>query len=98
MATRDNSACRAIAVVAATVIVLTGCRYDYLNNRDTIAMSAGSAMRGNAAVHTIDPWPAVARHTHQTTDAKKTTNAIELYREKPKSNQLGKGGATTSKP
>jgi len=88
---------RATLVLAAATITLVGCRDDHLNNRDTIALSAGSAMRANAAVHTIDPWPAGARKTHQPTDGRKAQNAIEIYREKPKDTQKTKVKSTTVK-
>lgn len=92
---RAKSMSLTLATVALSVAVVSGCRDDYLNNRDTVSMTAGSAMRGNAVVHTIDPWPASARKTHQTTDGRKAQNAIEIYRTKPKRIQQTTSRATT---
>lgn len=87
---------RSLVVLLLTTTALTACRDDYLNNRDTVALTAGSAMRGNAVVHTIDPWPAVARKDHQHTDGRKVQNAIEIYREKPRTRQKTSGRAVTT--
>ncbi|MEL7543344.1 MAG: hypothetical protein AAGJ70_06175 [Pseudomonadota bacterium] len=76
-----------LTVVAITAVSLAGCRQDYLNNRDTLELTAGSAMRGNAVVNTIDPWPHHASKTTQGTDARKAQNALEIYREKPRDRQ-----------
>ncbi len=88
MSNSGNTTTRRIALLGGLLlVVIAGCRDDYLNNRDTVALTAGSAMRGNAVVHTIEPWPAVARKTHQNTDGRKAQNAIEIYREKPQKQQ-----------
>ncbi|MEL6288765.1 MAG: hypothetical protein AAFQ42_11305 [Pseudomonadota bacterium] len=84
MARSIFSSARAVGAGVVVLALLVGCRQDYMNNRDTVEFTAGSAMRGNAVVHTVDPWPAHAAHTHQPTDARKAQNALETYREKPK--------------
>ncbi|MEO0618884.1 MAG: hypothetical protein AAFZ01_06335 [Pseudomonadota bacterium] len=76
-----------LVVVALAAVSLAGCRQDYLNNRDTLELTAGSAMQGNAVVNTVDPWPHHASKTTQDTDARKAQNALEIYREKPRDRQ-----------
>ena len=93
---RYGSLRRGTLFACVALVGVTGCRDDYLNNRDTVALTAGSAMRGNAVVHTIEPWPEVARKTHQTTDGRKAQNAIEIYREKPQRKQQTSGKSVTT--
>lgn len=89
---------RGVGVLTGLLVLsLAGCRDDYLNNRDTIALTAGSAMRGNTVVHTIEPWPAASRKTHQQTDGRKARNAVEIYREKPVRKQQTTGKSITTR-
>lgn len=80
---RHVSAIVVLTTIVAAGVAVSACRDDILNRDDTVVRSAGSAMRGNAAVHTIDPWPPGASRTRQNTDATKTTNAVEVYRRLP---------------
>ncbi len=43
----------ALALVLAAT--LTGCTYDYAQRTDTVAFSAGDAVKSNTAIQTIDP-------------------------------------------
>ena len=43
----------ALALVLAAT--LTGCSYDYTQNTDRVAFSAGDAVKSNMALQTIDP-------------------------------------------
>ncbi len=43
----------ALALVLAAT--LTGCAYDYAQRTDTVAFSAGNAVKANTAIQTIDP-------------------------------------------
>jgi ABC-type uncharacterized transport system auxiliary subunit len=45
-----------LAVAGVLVTTLAACDH-YLSRRDTIDMSAGSAVRSNVAIHTDDFWP-----------------------------------------
>ena len=44
-----------LSVTAAALLALSGCTYDYLQNSDYIAYSAGDAVRANLEAQTIDP-------------------------------------------
>ncbi len=46
---------RAAAAVAAVVLALGGCTYDYLQHTDRVAYSAGDAVKANLERETIDP-------------------------------------------
>jgi hypothetical protein len=67
----------ALGLLAA--LGLTGCT-DYLERRQTIALEAGDAARANAAIHTIDPWPAAAQRTTLSHDGERLARVYERYR------------------
>lgn len=67
------------ALVLLAALGLTGCT-DYLERRQTIALNAGDAARANAAIHTIDPWPAVAQRTTLSHDGERLARVYERYR------------------
>lgn len=73
------------AAVILSMVTLGGCqerKYNrYLHARDTISLSAGDAVAYNKAVQTIDPWPAYARKTSQTTDGKRAYLGMTRYQE-----------------
>jgi hypothetical protein len=43
------------ALAATALLALSGCTYDYLQNSDGLAYSAGDAVRANLQRQTIDP-------------------------------------------
>lgn len=61
------------------LVPLAGCA-DHFERRDTIAASTGNAMRANAAIHTIDPWPPSAFGRHQSLDGERALQAVQRYR------------------
>lgn len=73
------------AAIILAMVMIGGCaerKYNrYLHARDTITLSAGDAVAHNKAVQTIDPWPAYARKTHQTTDGKRIHLGMTRYQE-----------------
>ena len=50
-----NNALRTFAL-GALLAVLGGCS-EYLDRRDTIALSGGNAVATDAVTHMVDPWP-----------------------------------------
>src|ERR1700751_1018266 len=73
----------------ATIMVSNTCRAQVLNDLFsqyfergiTITPGAGNAKDANAAIHTIDPWPAYAGYTHIPGDGRRAVNAMErMYR------------------
>lgn len=92
----------------ATIMVSNTCRAQVLNDLFsqyfergiTITPGAGNAKDANAAIHTIDPWPAYAGYTHIPGEGRRAVNSIErMYRvPNPFSSQqqMGVGVAETS--
>jgi hypothetical protein len=50
------------SIVILLVLGLAGCA-DYMNRRDSVTLGAGNALEGNIGLHTIDPFPEVAKDT-----------------------------------
>ena len=50
------------SLIILLVLGLAGCA-DYMNRRDSVTLGAGNAMEGNIGLHTIDPFPEVAKDT-----------------------------------
>ena len=92
----------------ATIMVSNTCRAQVLNDLFsqyfergiTITPGAGNAKDANAAIHTIDPWPAYAGYTYIPGDGRRAVNSIErMYRvPNPFSSQqqMGFGAAETT--
>lgn len=53
----------ALLIAGASVLVLGGCTYDYLQRSDKVGYSAGDAVKANIAAQTIDPAKASANST-----------------------------------
>lgn len=89
MICRNTNYTRVELVMAAAIVVtmatLGGCqerKYNrYLHARDTISLGAGDAVAYNKALQTIDPWPAHARKTRQTTDGKRMHLGMTRYQD-----------------
>jgi hypothetical protein len=77
-----NSGRRWWAVVAALVCgsTLAGCSDLYFDRRETVAFGAADAVAANAAMQTIDPWPAAAANRDHSTNGPRAAGAIERYR------------------
>jgi len=77
---------RAARLIAAVVAVgglgstLAGCSDAYWNRRDTIALSAGDAIAGNAAEQTIDPWAPGSGNRNIPFNGQLMQSAVERYR------------------
>ena len=70
------------AAVAAAVLgaSLGGCSEMYFDHREGVTLGAGDAVAANAAMQTIDPWPARSRNTNIATNGQRMQSAIERYR------------------
>ncbi len=68
----------------ASLLVLpmlcAACTDRYLARRDTLTISSGDAVARNAAVQTLDPWPAVAERTDDIVSGQRLQRAVERYR------------------
>ena len=68
--------CLALAAVLAT---LAGCS-EYLDRRDTIALSSGNAVASDRVTHMVDPWPRDSANRDIAFNGAKLETAIERYR------------------
>ena len=77
------SAPRLIAAAVAAAALgasLGGCSEMYFDHREGVTLGAGDAVAANAAMQTIDPWPARSRNTNIATNGQRMQSAIERYR------------------
>ena len=72
---------RAFAL-GALLSVLGGCSPygEYLDRRDTIALSAGNAVATDAVTHMVDPWPRASANRDIAFNGPKMEIAAERYR------------------
>lgn len=68
----------------AGAILTTGCTQENLQRTDTINSYSGDSVARNAAIHTINPTPRLARYRHIHHDGARMTNAIDNYQNPPK--------------
>jgi hypothetical protein len=69
---------RALAL-AALVAALAGCS-EYLDRRDTIALSGGNAVATNEVSQMVDPWPRASADKNIGFNGAKMESAVERYR------------------
>jgi len=67
----------AAAVLAAT---LGGCSEMYFDHREGVTLGAGDSVAANAAMQTIDPWPARSANTNLAFNGQRMQSAVERYR------------------
>jgi hypothetical protein len=73
-----GAALRALALVGA-LAVLAGCS-EYLDRRDTIALSGGDALASNQVTHMVDPWPRVSGDRDIAFNGERAARAVARYR------------------
>ena len=88
-----NKALRILAV-AAMFATLAGCS-EYLDRRDTIALSGGNAVATNKVTHMVDPWPRASANRNIAFDGNKMASAYERYRTNNVIPPKGTGTAAT---
>jgi hypothetical protein len=73
-----------VAILGCALLGCTTTDYsslpDYFDRRDTIALSAGDAMRTNLVTHMVDPWPAHAANRNIAFNGEKMQSAVDRYR------------------
>lgn len=74
----SNNMLRALAL-AALVATLAGCS-EYLDRRDTIALSGGNAVATNEVSQMVDPWPRASADKNIAFNGAKMETAVERYR------------------
>ncbi|MEC9369358.1 MAG: hypothetical protein VX871_11785 [Pseudomonadota bacterium] len=81
---RNRFLATALVAVCMTLpaVLLAGCRENtYLNRRDTASFSSGDAKAANAAIQTIDPWPAYAKDTRLKHNGARIEVGMERYKQ-----------------
>jgi hypothetical protein len=73
-----SNAVRTIAL-AGLFAVLGGCS-EYLDRRDSVALSGGNAVATNVVTHMVDPWPRESANRNIAFNGEKMETAIERYR------------------
>lgn len=71
---------RAIAGALALAATLTGCSDLYMDRRNSIALSAGSAVSANEMAQMYDPWPARSGNVNYGANGQRMQSAVERYR------------------
>jgi len=64
----------------AGAATLAGCSDLYFDRRETVAFGAADAVATDAALQTIDPWPAASANRDHSTNGPRAAGAIERYR------------------
>ena len=66
-------------VLAALLTAVAGCS-EYIDRRDTIALSGGNAVATNVVTHMVDPWPRDSANRNIAFNGPKMQTAVERYR------------------
>jgi hypothetical protein len=66
-------------VLAVLIATLAGCS-EYLDRRDTIALSGGNAVYTDRVTHMVDPWPRASANRDIAFNGDKMQTAVERYR------------------
>jgi hypothetical protein len=74
---------KALCTAAAAVLIATALAAcsDYVDRRDTIALSGGNAVATDAMTQMVDPWPASSADKTIAFNGQKMQSAVERYRE-----------------
>jgi hypothetical protein len=70
----------ALAAVLATLFAILGGCSEYLDRRDTIALSGGNALASDKVTMMVDPWPRASANRDIGFDGNKMEGAFERYR------------------
>ena len=92
----SSNAMRRLAL-AAVVVTLGGCS-EYLDRRDTIALSGGNAVATNQITQMVDPWPRDSANRNIAFDGNKMESAFERYRTNQVTPPKGIGTSASYQP
>jgi hypothetical protein len=65
--------------LATALAILGGCS-EYLDRRETIALSGGNAVATNVVTHMVDPWPRESANRNIAFNGARIESAFERYR------------------
>jgi hypothetical protein len=66
-------------VLAAVLVMLGGCS-EYLDRRETLALSSGNAIATDKVTQMVDPWPRASANRNIGFEGNKMQTAFERYR------------------
>ena len=92
----SNNAMRKLAIVAV-LAALAGCS-EYVDRRDSIALSAGDAVASDKVTQMVDPWPRASANRNIAYDGNKMESAYERYRTNKVIQPRGTGTSATYQP
>ena len=76
---RPSSNVARVFALGALLAMLGGCS-EYLDRRDTLALSGGNAVASNKVTHMVDPWPPASANRDIAFNGVKMQTAFERYR------------------
>jgi hypothetical protein len=91
-----SKAMRSLAL-AAVFATLAGCS-EYLDRRDTIALSGGNAVATDQVTHMVDPWPRDSANRDIAFNGDKMQSAVERYRTNKVIPPVGTGTSASYQP
>jgi hypothetical protein len=77
---RIKRTARATVAAATLAGMLAGCSDIYYDRRDTVALTAGDSIAGNAVAQTVNPWPPYSGNTNIAFNGQRMQSAVERYR------------------
>ena len=91
---RPFSKATAALALAGVLVALAGCS-EYLDRRDTIALSGGNAVATDKVTQMVDPWPRASANKNIAFNGPKMQTAVERYRTNRVIPPVGTGTSTT---
>ncbi len=83
--------------LAAAVVTLGSCS-EYLDRRDTIALSGGNAVQSNQVTQMVDPWPRASAQRNIAFNGNRMESAVTRYRTNTVYPPSGTGTSATYQP
>lgn len=93
----SSNAWRAVAIALLAATTLAACS-DYLDRRDTIALSGGNAVATDQMTQMVDPWPVASAEKTIPFNGQKMQSAVQRYRENKVTQPVGTETSTDFAP
>jgi hypothetical protein len=94
---RPSSNVMRTLTLAGVLATLVGCS-EYLDRRDTIALSGGNAVATDQVTQMVDPWPRASANRNIAFNGEKMESAVERYRTNKVIPPKGTGTSATYQP
>jgi len=76
---RPSSKAMRAPALAIVLVILGGCS-EYIDRRETIALSGGNAVATDVVTHMVDPWPRESANRNIAFNGARIESAFERYR------------------